>query len=696
MSSRRTSPWLLAGLLALTLAPVFCVLGRAWAQEEPDEEEVDPTPSAELTRKRRAILAAITTNHAVLVNVTRADLPASPDVLNLGKKSSAALARCVSDNVDDQVRSSCAALLGRLGDRSSLPALQGALEAWNPSVRAAAISALRRIPDKSSFPALGSVLAREDETPDNRMSALTALGLLSDQRAVKVIRQSLRNEKRPEFRSAAFHGLWSSRHLLARTTLVGDVNYSLTSGDNLLVLPATYAAAELRDPGLVRALVPLMNNADKHVRNRAVYALGRIGDRAATSALLAQIPKVREARMLNNIAFALERLDPKAFFTAAKSLIGHKQAAIRMNAAFVLGDVRRSEGLPLLQKALDDQNDLVRVSTVAALGKLDAPEAIPLVERFVASKNRGLAKTAIFSLLSLSNGQKKDLVYDRLVRAPETDAFAETSRLEGALALARFGDARVLPDVLGCLDRRVCALPQVAGYLRSRGNVGGRLLLGWAKGRGDLTDLVGALRPAGAGLLAVSEIQSALALGNPGRAAVAMDLVGDVGEAQAAHVLAPLLRHTSTRLRLHAAVALSRAGEASADKVLFTDLDNLPVDQLPLAARLLGRVREPRVRERWKPELGRRETSSDLPVGLASAAVLLEWDPDAAFFRFLDALASSSAEERELGMRYLLRDRRPVVTALLRRSLAREGRPFVRDLLRKMLDIRAGSVDTAS
>jgi HEAT repeat protein len=439
-----------------------------------------------------------------------------------------------------------------------------------------------------------------------------------------------------------------------------------------------------------------MNNADTHVRNRAVYALGRIGDRAAASALLAQMPKVREARMLNNIAFALERLDPKAFFSAARSLSEHKQAAIRMNAAYVLGDVRRSEGLPLLQKALDDQNDLVRVSAVAALGKLDAPEAIPLVERFARSPNRGLAKTALFALLSLSNGQQKDLVYDRLVRAPETDVFAEKARLEATLALARYGDSRVTNDVLGCLERRACPLGDVAGFLRSRNGVAGRLLLGWAKGRADLTDLVGSMRPAGAGLLAVSEVQSALAGGNPARAAVAMDLLGDVGEPGAASVLSPLLQHASTRLRLHAAVALSRAGEPRADQVVFADLDNLPADLLPGAARLLGRVREVRTRDRWKPELGRRQAGPDLALGLASAAVLLAWEPDAAFFRFLEALASSRADERELGMRYLLRDRRAVVTALLRRALAREGRPFVRDLLRKMLDVRAGSVDTAS
>ena len=57
-----------------------------------------------------------------------------------------------------------------------------------------------------------------------------------------------------------------------------------------------------------------MGSANSRVRNRAIYALGRIGNKAATAALVAQIPKVREARMLNNIAFALERLDAKAFY----------------------------------------------------------------------------------------------------------------------------------------------------------------------------------------------------------------------------------------------------------------------------------------------------------------------------------------------------------------------------------------------
>src|SRR5205823_5480077 len=214
----------------------------------------------------------------------------------------------------------------------------------------AAIRALRAMPDATSVDPLIRIVQREDEDMGNRTLALEALGSMSDQKAVKALRFYLHDEKKstPALKQSAFTGLWRTRALLARTTLIQDVAFALRSNDGSLIVPATFAASELRAPELVDALVPLMANVDAHVRNRAVYALGKIGDKQATKALLDQVPNVREARMLNNIAFALERLDPKAFYSTIPSLVTHKQAAIRMNAAFVLGDVRRPEGLPLL------------------------------------------------------------------------------------------------------------------------------------------------------------------------------------------------------------------------------------------------------------------------------------------------------------------------------------------------------------
>ena len=692
MSARRTL--FTAALILAGLFPTISIVRQAVADEEEEggDDDAQTTSIDALSKKKRAVLASITTDETALINVTAREMPASPDILNLGKRSTKALARCVADNVVDTLRYTCASILGRLGDRAALPALQGATEAWDPVVRRGAVEALARMPDPSSFEPLKRLLERDDEVPENKQVVLQTMGVLSDARAVKLLRAYFREPPKDhnELRGAAFTGLWKSRHLMARTTLISDVGYALEGEYPDIVLAGTFAAAELRAPELVKSLIPLMQNLDGHIRNRAVYALGRIGDKAATKALLDQVPKVREARMLNNIAFALERLDAKAFYATAQGLIEHKQAAIRMNAAFVLGDVKRPEGLSMLKKALDDKNDYVRVSAVSAIGKLDAPEASALLERFVDDKNPTLKKAAIYAIYALSDDKRADLVFDKLYSSKDAG-----TKLEAAIALGWAKDARVTDDLLACLETRRCRLDQVDDFLSTTkaAQVPGRLLLAWAKGRSDLTDFVGALKPPAAGPLSVSDVQASLAFGDFLRAGYAIDLAGDMTEAQAIAVLTPLLKSESTRMRLHAAVALSRVDQIEADTVLLTDFDNLTEDRLPSLSRLIGRIKEPKARARLGPELLKRESSSDPSIALAAASVRLQWDPEGAFFRFLDALASPSALERDMAVHTLMKNHRPVITYVMRRALAREERPIVRDLLRKMLDQRAGYDD---
>jgi HEAT repeat protein len=690
--------WWATAVVGLALFPSVFVVHRALAdeEEEGDDADAETTPLEELSKKKKVVLAAIPTNESILINVTQREMPASPDLLNLGKRATKALARCVADNVDDAVRIKCAMVLGRIGDRSALPALQGALEAWNPSVRGVAIHALRSMPDVTSVDPLIRIVQREDEDIGNRCAALEALGSMSDQKAVKALRFYLHDEKSgAAMNVSAFSGLWRTRALMARTTMIQDVAFALKSEDSALIVPATFAASELRAPELVDALVPLMKNVDAHVRNRAVYALGKIGDKQATKALLEQVPAVREARMLNNIAFALERLDPKAFYATIPSLVTHKQATIRMNATFVLGDVRRPEGLPLLEKALGDPNDYVRVSAVAAIGKLDAPEAAPVLEPLVNDKNPSLRITAITSIFALTNGKRSDLVYDKLF-AP-ADAKPGT-KLMAALMLSAVDDPRVVDTIVSCTELGTCS--GTDDYLLAMApkepTIPARMLLQWAKGRHDVTTLVADLKPPGAGALAIGQVKAALGARDLYGAAYAIDLAGALGEPSAAAVLPALLQHETARVRVHAAVALVRedgASAADAATQLWKDFDTMPVDRLPALARLMGKISEPKARARLDAELKRRETSTEAPIALAAAAVRLSWDPDAAFFRFLDAIGTGKTLDRELAQAYLSHDRRAVITYVMRRALAREERPAVRDLLRKMLDARAGHDD---
>lgn len=688
--SRHSRRWLGPALIALSLLPAMSVAWRAAADDEPESsrgapEESQGVATDSASHAQTRVLAAMASDASVLINVTDREMPASPDILNLGKRGTRALERGLSDNVDAEIRQTCAMILGRLGDRSALPTLQAALADSEPQVRHTVIQALEQIPDPSSLDPLLKLYRRKDEDVYNRTQILATLGALSTPKAVTVLREELQKkpaEDQTDLRPAAFRALWMSRHLAARVTLIGDVAGALRSDNEALVLAATEASDELRSPRLVQPLIPLMEHPNAGIRNKAVYALGLIGDKAATRALLARLPDVRDARMLNNIAFALERLDRSAFYASIRQVIEHKLAILRLNAAFVLGDVKRREGIALLEKALGDPSDYVKTSAIVALGKIGAAEAAAPIERFVDSPNLSLQQEAIYALQALSGGKRGDLIYAKLFQAKK----AQTRR-RAAIELGKTGDARVRGFLLTCVEQSSCSIPEVETYLRADKDpqVGGRLLLSWARGRDDLTDLIADLRPAGTAPIATSSVDAALARYDMDAAKHAIDLVGDLGDAGAKGRLQKQLVNADTWVRLHTAVALSRLGDKDADATVRREFDNLPAAWLPSLVQVMKRIDEPDVRARFTPELVKHEKDKDANIALSAAAVRLAWDPEAGFFRFLDALGSPSGQERSIAERYIRRDRSDKVTWLLRRALAREKRDDTRDRLRKLL-----------
>jgi HEAT repeat protein len=692
MKIRRSLGWRLPIVLALALAPTLTVAFHALADE--DDEPAVKTESVERARKR--ILAAMPKDATALINVADRELPASPDILALGRRGTAALERGLADNTDAGVRSACAVMLGRIGDRHALPALHAALDDWEASVRADVIGALERIPDPSSIDPLVKLYERKDEELGNRTAVLRALGAISHRRAVAVLRDALagedgENAKSGAMRPQAFRALWRSRHIMSRETLTGDVAAALASSNDELVAAAVVGAAELRAPRLTAPLIPLLDHANPSIRNKAVYALGLIGDKAATKVLLAKLPGVRDGRMLNNIAFALERLDREAFFASIKQMVDHKQAVIRLNAAFVLGDVRRPEGLPMLEGALADPSDLVKTSAVVAFGKIGDAREIPRLEKLVDDPNPSLREEAIHAIFSIAGPKRADLLHTALFLGKRSEP-----RRRAALALGQIGDTRVRDFLLACIESGSCRPAEVDRYLHVDKDpaVGGRVLLAWARGRGELTDLVADLRPAGALPVAASALDAAVgATSHGGGLTHAVDLVGALGDAA---VRARLLQHRAKPalnapwMEIHALTALARLGEQPAEASLLARMDQMAASWLPHFASIVGRIEEREVRARLAPALVEREKGNDADIALAAAAVRLGWDPESAVLRLREALASPSARERDLAESYLVRARVPKITFLLRAALAREARPDVKDRLRGVLDRRRG------
>ncbi|MEM1032457.1 MAG: HEAT repeat domain-containing protein [Myxococcota bacterium] len=687
------------GPLTLTLGLLPAALGLVQAYR------IAPTEAAGRAENPRArVLAKIPDDPTVLINVKYRDLPASPDILEWGKRSTAALERCLADNVEAGIRIQCAVMLNALGDRRALGTLQTALEDWDENVRVEVVRALGRMPDPSSVAPLLALYRRSDETFSVRYAILQTLSSLSDQRVVRFLRTEMATEPdddEPDIRPVAFRSLWAHRHLMGRATLVGDVRKALRSDNDALVYEATLASTELRSNRLVDALVPLMGHKREGVRNKAVYALGRIGDRKATKALLARLPKVRESRMLNNIAFALERLDKSAFYEAIDDLATHKQAVIRLNAAFVLGDVRDPQGLPLLKTALADASEYVKTSAVVAVGKLDAAdaaqreEALRALAPFVTGDSLTLREHAIYATHQLSEGGRLDLIHDKLFQIDPKKygrGVARGIRYRAAMALAEAGDDRVRAYVVDCVLGGSCATPTTRAYVTARADpsLRGQVLLGWARGKYWLTGMTSTLAPPGAQPLAKAMLEDAWPAPRSRNTREALLVLGSIGDAQ---VLPLVQRRTNVRFlrtKLQGHVARIRLGDPAASDDIVSTLEQMPADWLLAAVGTVAAADQPEARAALVPKLEALQKNADANLALAAAAIHLRWDPDRAVFRMLEGLRAASGQERRLAERYLRRTRGQRVTALLRRALAREGDDDVAARLRVILDRRRG------
>ena len=716
-------------ILTLVLFPTLVIgISAKCARPKP----VDPPAS-------RALIDAAGTDPIALVNVSAADMPASPDILFLGKRSTRALERCLSDNADAHLRALCAGMLGTLGDRSALPALHAALGDWEAEVRREVIRALGKLPADQSVDPLLALYARGDEEVGVRHAILRTLGAIGHSKGVALIRRELDKSRKElagpggDLRRTALQSLWRCRHRVSPGVIVDEVTRALApprgndrviekmleANDAELTRDAIAKASQLRSGRFMNALIALIFSPDDKTQNRAIQALGLLGDKRAVPALAKLLPTARNARLLNNIAFALQRLDDRAFTHEIQRMVTHKQGVIRMNAAFVLGDIRQPKSLPLLERSLADPSERVQLEAVRAISKLaPAPEAVRLLEKATASKSAGVRETAIqavahhgnersipllekllgqpgqpdemilHAIYRLSAGKRSDLIYERLFRGDDDDV-----RKRAAIVLGKAGDRRVRDYLIACFETDRCGLDDVEAFLRTEKDpvLAGQVLWMWLRGRDDLTDLVGAMRPAGAATLAGNGLDVAVIRGEWPHAGRIATLLGDLhAEAERPHLQAAA-NAADGWFRIRALVTRCRLGDGDAATALLRELDNFPIEWLPELVDALHGLREPDARTRLAGDLERRQGGREPTTALAAAATRLPWTPDAALPRLLAGMTAADVVERETAERYLRHDHTPRVEVLLAERQAKERNPELRARLLRLIDVRRGN-----
>jgi len=498
------------------------------------------------------------------------------------------------------------------------------------------------------------------------------------------------------------------------------VEAALWQNDAELVRDGIGMAAQLRSGRFLEPLVALIASRDDKTQNHAVQALGLLGDARGVPPLEKLLPTARNARLLNNIAFALQRLDERAFTREIQRMVTHKQAVLRMNAAFVLGDIRHPKALKLLERSLVDPSEPVQLEAVRAIAKLAPhPDAVPLLEKATTSPNESvrmaaidavgahgnersipvlekllgtgtptaLDETIMHAIYRLSGGKRSDLVYQRLFRDPSVD---ESVRHRAAILLGQARDPRVRDYLLTCFDAGQCRLLDVAAFLRAETDpvVIEHVQWMWLRGQDELVDLVGVMHPPEASALAASGFDVAVTRGDWPKARQLGTLLGDLHAEPARARLQAAANNADGWFRISTLVTLCRLGDQDAAGSLLRELDEFPIAWLPDLVDALHDLREPAAWARVATELERRQSGREASTALAAAAVRLPWAPDAALPRLLAALTSADVVERETAERYLRHDRTPRVAFLLADRWSRERDPDLKLRLGKLIDVR--------
>ncbi len=495
---------------------------------------------------------------------------------------------------DVQTRRQGAAELTKLGIDQAAPLLDLALGDTDVDVRLAAADAAMHL---HWAPATEKVLPwLGDRDTHLRIRACEVARALPSPRAVPALSRAL-SDSDAGVRSAASEALGEQASLDAVPPLLGK----LDDPSPPTRIQVVRALAHLRDKRAVVPLVGKVQDSVSEVRREVARALGDLGDVRASQALLLQLrDNISEVRL--EALRSLGRLRAGDAVDAIAPLTQEHTPIVRQTALEALGRIATPESIKVLVAMLGQGDDgtgsldhtPVRDAIVSA-GAAAIPQVAAVLRMPTVSTTT--ATSTAWVLGELGNSSSSEKVVDTIVAAMRRGVLPPAAALR---ALGRLGDPSAVPVVL---EFALDPSPQVRGEALGAA----ALLLDPEKPDGRVVEpLVAALRDPR--LATVERAQVATLLGRTGASRAAAPLVSlasakdralriaaidalgvlaagsaEGGTAQTRtsdasssdvrdDVLVPLLSETDPQLRLHAALALSRAGGAKAREALFAKL----------------------------------------------------------------------------------------------------------------------------
>ncbi len=397
--------------------------------------------------RRQKVLKQIPDDPDILINITYGDLPATSDMVQLGKRATPAIANCLINNMEPGIRASCAEVLTATRDARAIDPLMDALDDPSGRVVSMALQSLSAVETRKPTKRLLKMMKRPNVPSYLRNEAVLALGRMGDPKAIDPLMDYFEDTWDP----AAQKALWDMRHRLDEDNFETLFVDPLEEDDEDNLPPQEVIAFAVERSGDLRledAVDPLMEHYEQHpyLQNRIIYNLGRIGDDDAVEFLEGLLDMTAEARLLNNVTFALQRLKQDVVPFLRKAL-NDRRAYIRFNAAFVAGDLGERALVPELIKALSDPNDIVRSEAAVALGSIGDAGAIPALEATTKVKNPVVRRDAVLALARIDYKGNRERILTELLTSKQTGV-----RNKAIGVLGYMKDKAAIPTVIRRLN----------------------------------------------------------------------------------------------------------------------------------------------------------------------------------------------------------------------------------------------------
>ncbi len=299
------------------------------------------------------------------------------------------------------------------------------------------------------------IAALKDEDWAIREEAARLLGQLKDPRAVAPLVPLLRDEDR-SVREAAVEALRA-----IGTPAVEALGSCLTESSLAVQEAASSILATTADERVLTQLMLALRSSDWIVKMHAAQALGRVKNADTVDALIPLLQdKVKAVR--EEAATALAAIGDTAIPCLVHAL-KHEDWLVRLHAVESLGKTRSPRAVePLLSALFNDADSAVREDAVRALGEIGDAEAVDHL--CVAMREPGLRTVAVEALGRIGNPSAVPVLIDVVTGGapPEAtrtavgcgDQWNEELITQGAAvrALGLIGDDRAIPSLVAALS----------------------------------------------------------------------------------------------------------------------------------------------------------------------------------------------------------------------------------------------------